>query len=398
MNGNLREQIPGLKNKAYFNYGGQGPLPKTSLDAITNSWKIIQDIGPFTNNVWDFINKEIISTKSLISKVMGANTKNIALSENITTGIVLPLWCINVNIDDELLISDCEHPGIVAASREFCKRNNIKLKIFPLQKIKEFDDQKFITEIFKYITKNTKVIIISHVLWNFGFQVPIKGLRKEINRLKNIPYLIVDGAQSFGHIDIHEEVKYSDIYAITSHKWACGPEGLGAFFVSERFINETNPTIIGWKSLKREQGIYEPNNNLHQEDARKYEIATSCTPLLAGLRESIKLLEIDKLKEERVESISKMSNKLWSKLNDLEYIDLILDYPLSNGIVSFNVKKITNKYFLIKELGKKNIWIRLVEDPKWFRACIHQMTTIEEINSLAQEIKFIIKTAIHQGI
>jgi len=62
------------------------------------------------------------------------------------------------------------------------------------------------------------------------------------------------------HINIEKEVFYSDLYSITSHKWACGPEGLGAIYVSDRFIHETDPTIIGWKSLKKEQGIYEPSD------------------------------------------------------------------------------------------------------------------------------------------
>ena len=43
---NLRDQIPALKNKYYFNYGGQGPLPKSSLEAIVKTWEIIQDLGP----------------------------------------------------------------------------------------------------------------------------------------------------------------------------------------------------------------------------------------------------------------------------------------------------------------------------------------------------------------
>ena len=383
----LRGQIPALKNKIYFNYGGQGPLPKPSLEAIIKSWEIIQDIGPFTNNVWSYISSEINSTKLLLSQILGVNKKNIALSENISTGIVLPLWGIKFKEGDELLISDCEHPGIVAACRELCKRNELKLIILPLQKIKVLNDQNFISETLKYLNKNTRVIIISHILWNFGFKIPLKKLRKEINRLDNNPYLIVDGAQSFGHIDVNLDVSDSDIYAVTSHKWACGPEGLGAFFVSDKFIHETNPTIIGWKSLKREQGIYEPFNNLYQEDARKFEIATSCTPLLSGFRKSLSLLEIDKFSEKRQESIIRMSNKLWLDLKGIKSVDLILNSPLCNGIVSFDIKNLIDKNRFIKELGEKNIWIRVVEDPKWFRVCIHQMTTNNDINLLVDQIK-----------
>ena len=41
----------------------------------------------------------------------------------------------------------------------------------------------------------------------------------------------------------------------------------------------------------------------------------------------------------------------------------------------------------MKKLGEKKIWIRVLEDPKWFRACLHQMTTEAEIDLLSKEIK-----------
>ena len=91
MTSNLRSLIPSLKDKIYFNYGGQGPLPNPSLKKIINSWEKLQEIGPFTNNVWPYINNEVILTKRFLAKLMGVNLKNIAFSENISTkGIVSP--------------------------------------------------------------------------------------------------------------------------------------------------------------------------------------------------------------------------------------------------------------------------------------------------------------------
>ena len=69
MTTNLRSLIPSLKDKIYFNYGGQGPLPDPSLKKIINSWEKLQELGPFTNNVWPYINNindhqfKIINTK-----------------------------------------------------------------------------------------------------------------------------------------------------------------------------------------------------------------------------------------------------------------------------------------------------------------------------------------------
>ena len=390
MSTNLRSLIPSLKDKIYFNYGGQGPLPTPSLQKIINSWEKLQKLGPFTNNVWPYIHNEIILTKKILANLMGVNLKNIALSENISTGMVVPLWGIDFLEGDEILISDCEHPGIVAASRELCQRLKLKLTIFPIQKIRHLDDQVIINELKKYLKKNTKILIISHILWNFGYEIPLKQLKHELEKVNKNSYLIVDGAQSFGHIEIKENVRYSDLYAITSHKWACGPEGLGAFYVSDRFIKNTRPTIIGWKSLKKEQGIYEPSENLLHEDARKFEIATSCIPLLAGLRESLSLFAENTSSKEKNKNISIMSNKLWFQLSEFNDVDLVLKYPLKNGIVSFSINKIIDKNKFVKQLGLKNIWIRVIEDPKWFRVCIHQISTEKEIELLINEIKLLI--------
>ena len=35
----LRELCPALANKHYFNYGGQGPLPTPSLEAMVACWQ-----------------------------------------------------------------------------------------------------------------------------------------------------------------------------------------------------------------------------------------------------------------------------------------------------------------------------------------------------------------------
>ena len=68
---NLRDLCPALANKHYFNYGGQGPLPKASLEAITASWQRIQELGPFTTDVWPFIAAEVNHTRRLLAQWCG---------------------------------------------------------------------------------------------------------------------------------------------------------------------------------------------------------------------------------------------------------------------------------------------------------------------------------------
>ena len=94
--------------------------------------------------------------------------------------------------------------------------------------------------------------------------------------------------------------------------------------------------------------------------------------------------------EEKSINIKRLSEKLWDELNQLKKIELVLEKKYLNGIVSFNIENIKDKEKFVRKLGEKKIWIRVLEDPKWFRACVHQMTTEAEIDLLSKEIKKIL--------
>ena len=74
----------------------------------------------------------------------------------------------------------------------------------------------------------------------------------------------------------------------------------------------------------------------------------------------------------------------------MNLIKRYLEKKYLNGIVSFNIENIKDKDKFVEKLGEKKIWIRVLEDPKWFRICVHQMTTEAEIDLLAKEIKKIL--------
>ncbi len=392
----LRSDLPALSNKYYFNYGGQGPLPKSSLDAITNSWIKIQSLGPFTNNVWPYISAEVTQTKGIIAKFCGVSIKRVCLTENVTSGCVLPLWGLPFSNGDRILISDCEHPGIVSACQELARRFNLEIDILKVQLIREggVDEQNKINSLViknleKELKSRTKLVVISHLLWNTGAIMPIGLISEILSNHNNQPFLLVDAAQSFGQIPIKEAATKADIYAFTGHKWAFGPEGLGGVILSERVLEEATPTIIGWKSLVHEGSINKENTNPFHSDARRFEVATSCTPLLAGLRCSMELLINEGNEIERIQKIKFLSYKLWEELSKIKTLNLILKGPPSSGIISFTFNSKIRPAEVVNLLGKESVWIRALEDPVWLRACVHITTTEDEIQTLVSTLRAI---------
>ena len=132
-NSDVRHLFPALANKTYFNFGGQGPLPTPSLNAITSCWQRIQELGPFTTDLWPFIGTELNSTRQQLAKLCGVAPHRLALTENVTSGCVLPLWGLPFSPGDHLLISDCEHPGVVAACAELARREALQIDTLPVR-------------------------------------------------------------------------------------------------------------------------------------------------------------------------------------------------------------------------------------------------------------------------
>ena len=385
----IRDLCPALQNKTYFNFGGQGPLPSPSLEAITASWSRIQELGPFTADVWPFIGTEVNSTRRLLAQCCGVPPHRLALTENVTSGCVLPLWGLPFGKGDRLLISDCEHPGVLSACLELARRQNLVIDVLPVRHLRGNQtqcDAAVVEAIDQTLTPRTRLVVLSHLLWNTGQVMPIAAVADQLNQHPQQPFLLVDAAQSFGQIPIDEAAAAADIYAFTGHKWACGPEGLGGVALSERVLEEAAPTVIGWRSLRDESKADLNSSDLFHHDSRRFEVATSCVPLMAGLRRSLQLLDREGSAQQRWDHIRTLSGNLWQALQGLEGVTPLLNVAPSSGLVSFQINGGVPPAEHVKQLGAQGLWIRDLADPSCLRACTHISTTNDDINALVAAI------------
>ena len=388
----LRSLCPALQNKTYFNYGGQGPLPSPSLEAITASWSRIQELGPFTADVWPYIAKEVNGTRRLLAQWCGVPAHRLALTENVTSGCVLPLWGLPFSEGDRLLIGDCEHPGVVSACVELARRQNLAIDVLPVKHLRGDQaqcDAAVVEAMAQTLNPRTRLVVLSHLLWNTGQVMPIAAIANQLSQHPQQPFLLVDAAQSFGQIPVEDAAAAADIYAFTGHKWACGPEGLGGVALSERVVAESAPTVIGWRSLRDESKADLNGSDLFHHDSRRFEVATSCVPLMAGLRSSLQLLENEGSAQQRWERIQNLSGKLWQALQELERVTPLLETTPTSGLVSFQINGDVPPAEHVKQLGAQGLWIRDLADPSCLRACTHISTTDDDINGLVAEISIL---------
>jgi len=375
-----RQQFPALTNKAYFNYGGQGPLAQISMDAIFEGYKYMQSHGPFSGKVNQWQNQETQLTRHLLATELGISPETLTFTENVTVGCNIALWGIDWQPGDHLLISDCEHPGILAIIQEIQRRFYLEVSFFPLRETLNQNDP--VGMISEYLKPHTRLLVISHILWNTGQVLPLTEIVNLCHNNYNTKVL-VDAAQSVGVLPINLTETEVDFYAFTGHKWFCGPDGLGGLYVSTQSRSELSPTFIGWRSIiGDEQG--KPIS--WTPDGKRYEVATSAYPLYAALRHAIALHHQWGTATERYQQICQNSQYLWQKLAEIPQIQCLKTSPPEAGLVSFQLTNGKSHKSLVNTLENQGIFLRTLLDPNCVRACVHYFTLSSEIDQLIDAI------------
>ena len=369
-----RAQFPALSNKIYFNYGGQGPMSQGAMDAITQSQAHIQHLGPFGNAAYGWISPQIQASREAITSTLNIPSHTITLTGNVTIGCNIAMWGIDWQPGDHLLLSDCEHPGVIATAQEIARRLAIEVTTCPLMAtLNEGDPISIIAE---NIRPRTRLVVLSHVLWNTGQVLPIDKI-VELCRSNN-SLLLIDAAQSVGVLPVDLTALGVDFYAFTGHKWLCGPAGVGGLYVRPETRENLHPTFIGLNGVTTNSQA-QPTG--WQPDGRRCEVSTLSTPLYIGLKAAITIHEQWGTAEERYEQICKNSQYLWQKLTSLSNVKCLKNSPPKSGLVSF---QLTNQpsIKLVQYLESQQILTRTISQPNCIRVSVHYLTLESEIDEL----------------
>ncbi|MBD1805991.1 aminotransferase class V-fold PLP-dependent enzyme [Microcoleus sp. FACHB-SPT15] len=380
-----RQQFPALANKAYFNFGGQGTLPQASLEAIQQAYAYIQHNGPFSVGVNAWIMEEGNQTRKAIASEFGAPVETITLTEDVTVGCNIPMWGIDWQAGDHMLLTDCEHPGIIATAQEIARRFKVEVSTCPIMAtLNEGNPTEVIAQ---HLQPRTRLVVLSHLLWNTGQVLPVTEIVEVCRNYSASTQLIrvlVDAAQSAGSLPLNLTELGADFYAFTGHKWLCGPEGIGGLYIRPDALESISPTFSGWRGIVMDEAGKPVG---WKPDARRFEVATSAYPLYAGLREAIATHQQWGTPQERYEQICKRSEYLWQRLSELDNVRTLATSPPKAGLVSFVLTNGQSHKQLVNSLEQQGFMLRTILDPDCVRACVHYFTHPTEIDQLIEAIK-----------
>ena len=236
----------------YLNSGTEGSMPECVLSSYQKGLKTWAS-NPTTSYELDpVLGKRQELNRAKAARFLGVGKNNICLTDNTTMGLSMTLMGLNFRPGDRVVMTSHEHNAIKSPLRVLQERQGLRIETrsFPAaETLSAMESTALLDALFPDTPalRGAKALCVSHVYPTTGVRLPLRALREKADEL-NIPYLIVDGAQAMGMVDLSgsgDSVENCDFYACPGHKWLNGPPSTGVLYIRNADIRppEFYPTI-----------------------------------------------------------------------------------------------------------------------------------------------------------
>lgn len=233
----IASAYPTSKDYINLNNAGLSPQPIIVQEAMKNYYTASNIIPSLY--LWRNDHKALKDElRNRIARCAGTEGETIAINRNATEGLTTACLGMDLNKGDEVVLCLQDYSNVLQAWKQREMREGIHLKWVNLQFPTE-DEDTIVNAFIEASTANTRIWNITHMINWTGQILPVQKLCAEARKRGIIS--IVDGAQSFAHLDFKISDIQPDYFATCFHKWLSGPFGTGMLHVKKENIAATWP-------------------------------------------------------------------------------------------------------------------------------------------------------------
>lgn len=235
----LREQFVMPPGYTCLNAANLCPSPVPVLDAAFEATRLV-DRDPSSQN-----RRKTHEGRETLRRQLAARLRvtpeEIVITRNTSESNNMVSSGLDLRAGDEVLIFSDNHPSNHAAWAQKARRFGFTVKT--IDQVNPHPGADYYIEAFRrQITRATRVVAFTHLTSSVGDLLPAR----EVCRLArdNGALSLVDGAQSFGVLDVDLSDMQPDFYSGSAHKWPCGPKENGVLYVNARVHDRIKPSIV----------------------------------------------------------------------------------------------------------------------------------------------------------
>jgi len=179
-------------------------------------------------------------TRELLADYLRATPEEILVTRNTSEGNNWVSSGLDLGPGDEVVVFSDNHPSNNLAWKAKAERFGYAVREVP--HVDPHPGEGFYVDAFaRALTPRTKVLAFTHLTNTSGDLFPAAELCR-VARERGV-LTLVDGAQSFGLLDVDLSAMQPDFYTGSAHKWPCGPKEVGVLYVNRRVQDRFWPSL-----------------------------------------------------------------------------------------------------------------------------------------------------------
>ena len=378
----IRSQIPVLAHTAYMNTGWSGPPPRQVAQAMKDRIDLELEKGPIMPEVLEAGREIQYQAREAAANVFNATVDEVLVTRNTTEGLNIVLSGLDWNQGDEIVICDMEHGSVIAPTQLIGQRYGLPIKVVHLEM--SDSSEVILTKIEDALTSKTRMVFISHILYATGRRMPAEELRK-VTKDRGI-LLMLDGAQTGGHIELDMYRSGFDFYSIPGQKWLLGYEGSGALFIRREHLERIHPAHTGGRGIARpaDANYFQPVS----DSMEKFLGGSVSVPVQLAFLEATKFVQAVGIKNIEERNLT-LADSAKAKLAEIPGVTVNspLERSASSGLVSFAISGQEPVPVVEQLWANHRLVVRQVGNPAGVRASLHFFNTEDEVDLLVGGVR-----------
>ena len=239
----IRWQFAFREDKVPMNAANLCPSPLPVAERVTELTRDI-DVDCSSQNRAKFVDL-LAASRQKVAEDLSVSAEEIALVRNTSEANNIVNNGLALEPGDEIVLWDQNHPTNNVAWDVRAARYGLVVKRVATPRDPTSLDE--LVSVFEdAFSPRTRVLAITHVSNVSGLRLPVRELC-EIAHRQGV-YVHVDGAQTWGALNVNLRELGCDSYAASAHKWFLGPKEAGVLYVRSDRTSEIWPGCVapGW--------------------------------------------------------------------------------------------------------------------------------------------------------
>jgi selenocysteine lyase/cysteine desulfurase len=278
MNERIRSLFPVTEHYIYLNHAAVSPLSTRVRDAMNH---LVNDVTLNGSvNYYDWL-ETYERARAAAARLVNARPHEIAFMRNTSDAISTVANGLAWRAGDNIVTNNVEFPANVYPWMRVAEKHGVTIK-----RALERDGRIDADELLALVDERTRVVAISWVQFSSGFRSDLQRIGR-FCRERGVLFF-VDAIQGLGGLQMDVERDAVDGFAADAHKYLLGPEGIAVLYISERVLDQIEPTVVGWTSVKHWEDYLDYQLD-YRDGALRFECGTLNTAGVYGIGAALDL-------------------------------------------------------------------------------------------------------------